>query len=307
MLRIKGIRIKMNSSASIGFIGLGTMGEAMALKLARAGIQLMVWNRSAAKSELLAKAGATVARDVAELFADCDVVILMLADEAAINAVLARGEPAFEARVKDHTLINMATVPPGYSKALEDDIRGAGGRYVEAPVSGSRKPAEAGQLIAMLAGAPEDVASIRPLLAPMCRESFDCGVVPGALLMKLAVNTFLITLVTGLAEATHFAERYGVDIARFVAVLDAGPMASDVSRVKAAKLLSGDFVRQAGISDVLKNNRLVVEAARELAIASPLMDVCFALYAQTEALGFGDQDMVAVVRAIERRTAAITS
>lgn len=297
----------MSNSAGTGFIGLGTMGEAMALNLAKAGTPLMVWNRSAAKSELLAKAGAAIARDVAELFAGCDVVILMLADGDAIDAVLARGEPEFDTRVKGRTLVNMATVPPGYSKALDRDIRAAGGRYVEAPVSGSRKPAEAGQLIAMLAGPPEDVASIRPLLAPMCRESFGCGAVPGGLLMKLAVNTFLITLVTGLAEATHFAERYGLDIARFVAILDAGPMASDVSRVKTAKLSRGDFVRQAGISDVLKNSRLVVEAAREAAIASPLMEICLALYAQTEALGFGDQDMVAVIRAIERRTATITS
>jgi 3-hydroxyisobutyrate dehydrogenase len=145
---------------------------------------------------------------------------------------------------------------------------------------------------------------MRPLLAPICRESFDCGAVPGALLMKLAVNVFLIILVTGLAEATHFAERHGLDIARFVAVLDAGPMASDVSRVKATKLLNGDFVRQAAISDVLKNSRWW---SRRLGTPpSPLMDVCLALYAQTEALGFGDQDMVAVVRAIERRTVTIT-
>lgn len=295
----------MNRSTTTGFIGLGTMGEAMALNMAKAGTPLMVWNRSAAKSALLAQAGATVAHDPAELFAHCDVVILMLVDGDAIDGVLARGGAEFRARVEGHILINMATVPPGYSKALEHDIRAAGGRYVEAPVSGSRKPAEAGQLVAMLAGPPEDVASIRPLLAPMCRESFECGAVPGALLMKLAVNTFLITLVTGLAEATHFAKQHDLDIAQFVAVLDAGPMASDVSRVKAAKLLTGDFARQAAITDVLKNNRLVVEAARAAAVATPLMDVCFSLYAQTEALGCGEQDMVAVIRAIESRTAAV--
>ncbi|WP_407178669.1 NAD(P)-dependent oxidoreductase [Bradyrhizobium sp. STM 3562] len=293
------------ASDALGFIGLGTMGEAMALNLVRADTKLIVWNRSAAKSAPLANAGAVVAQDVAELFARCGVVILMLADGAAIDAVLGRGDAAFATRVKGRVLINMATVPPGYSKALETDVRAAGGRYVEAPVSGSRKPAEAGQLVAMLAGRSEDIAAIRSLLTPMCRQSFDCGAVPGALLMKLAVNVFLITMVTGLAEATHFAERHGLDLERFVAVLDAGPMASDVSRVKAAKLLHGDFARQAAIFDVLKNNRLVVEAAREAGIASPLIDVCFALYGQTEALGFGEEDMIAVIRAIERRTAMI--
>ena len=98
-----------------------------------------------------------------------------------------------------------------------------GGRYVEAPVSGSRKPAEAGQLVAMLAGEPEDVASVRSLLAPMCRDAIACGPVPNALFMKLAVNLFMTAMVTGLAEAAHFAERHGLDLAQLVAVLDAGP------------------------------------------------------------------------------------
>jgi len=120
--------------------------------------------------------------------------------------------------------------------------------------------------------------------------------------MKLAVNLFLITLVTGLAEAVHFAGRHGLDLDRFVAILAAGPMASDVSKIKADKLLHQDFTRQAGISDVLKNNRLVVEAARQAGIASPLIDVCLALYGETRSLGFSADDMVAVIRAIEQRT-----
>lgn len=292
------------SAATVGFIGLGTMGEPMALNLLKGGTPLSVWNRSSAKRDALASAGATIARDAAALFSQCSVVFLMLADEAAIDAVLARGDAAFGERVREHTLVNMATVPPSYSEALAAEVRAAGGRYVEAPVSGSRKPAEAGQLVAMLAGRDEDIASIRTLLAPMCRQSFECGAIPGALRMKLAVNTFLITVVTGLAEAAHFAQRHGLDLAQFVAVLDAGPMASDVSRGKAAKLLKRDFTRQAGISDVLKNNRFVVEAAREAGIASPLIDVCFQLYGETEALGLGDDDMISVIRAIEQRSAA---
>jgi len=131
-------------SVATGFIGLGTMGEPMALNLVKAGTPLTVWNRSASKCEALADAGAAVASGVGDLFARCPVVILMLADGAAIDAVLARGEPAFAKRVEGRTLINMATVQPGYSRALEADIRAAGGRYVEVPVSGSRKPAEGG-------------------------------------------------------------------------------------------------------------------------------------------------------------------
>ncbi len=280
------------------------MGEPMALNLLKVGTPLTVWNRSSARLDVLKSAGATIARGAADLFSQCPVIFMMLADETANDAVLARGQAAFAERVRERTLVNMATVPPSYSEALAAEVRAAGGRYVEAPVSGSRKPAEAGQLVAMLAGHDEDIASIRALLTPMCRQSFECGAIPSALRMKLAVNTFLITLVTGLAEAAHFAEHHGLDLARFVAVLDAGPMASDVSRGKTAKLLKQDFTRQAGISDVLKNNRFVVEAAREAGIASPLIDVCFQLYGETEALGLGNDDMVSVIRAIEQRTAA---
>lgn len=294
----------MTTATSIGFIGLGTMGLPMALNLARTGASLVVWNRSPARCEPLAAAGATVADAAAEVLDACETTFLMLADEAATDDVLGRGTPDFASRVSGRRIVAMSTVAPTYSKHLADDIVAAGGRYVEAPVSGSRKPAEAGELVGMLAGEPDDLTVVRRILAPVCKQFFDCGAAPGALRMKLAVNTFLITMVTGLAEAAHFADRLGLDIERLVAILDAGPMASSVSRTKAAKLAHRDFARQAGISDVLKNSRLIVEAAREAGIASPQMDACFALFSETEALGLGSDDMVAVIRAIEARTAA---
>jgi 3-hydroxyisobutyrate dehydrogenase len=287
---------------AIGFIGLGLMGRPMALNLVRAGTPLVVWNRTAARSGELRAAGARVAASPAEVFAAAEVVILMLAGEQAVDQVLARGTPAFAARVAGRTIVPMGTTSPAYSRGLETDVRAAGGDYVEAPVSGSRKPAEAGELVAMLAGDPAATEAVRPLLKPMCHQTTVCGPVPGALYMKLAVNLYLITMVTGLAEAVHFADRHGLDLDRFLAVLDAGPMASAVSRVKARKLVDHDFAAQAAAADVLMNNRLVAEAARESALASPLLDVCHELYAETVAQGHGAADMVAVVRAIERRT-----
>jgi 3-hydroxyisobutyrate dehydrogenase len=154
----------------------------------------------------------------------------------------------------------------------------------------------------MLAGDPAAVAEVRPLLAPMCREAVECGPVPQALLMKLSVNLFLISMVTGLAEATHFAERHGLDLERLRGVLDAGPMASAVSRVKADKLVRRDFTAQASLRDVLMNNRLIADAARAAGIASPLLDACHQLYGEALALGHGAEDMAAVVRAHEART-----
>jgi 3-hydroxyisobutyrate dehydrogenase len=292
-------------SAPLGFIGLGHMGEPMALNLVKAGIPLLVWNRSPAKRAILASAGAAVAENARDVFVRCEIVILMLASGAAIDTVLGRGTPNFAATVKNHTIVQMGTTSPAYSRCLEADIRAAGGSYIEAPVSGSRKPAEAGQLVAMLAGEQRAIEDVRPRLQPMCRETFVCGPVPAALLMKLSVNLFLITMVAGLAEAVHFGGRYGIDLQQFLAVLDASPMASSVSRVKAPKLVDGDFAAQASIFDVLYNTRLVAEAAREAGIASPLLDLCHALYGETEALGLAGADMAAVIRAIEQRTEAI--
>ncbi len=291
------------SSAPIGFIGLGSMGEPMALNLAKAGTPLLVWNRTPAKAELLAAVGAEVAATSDDVFERCTIIILMLATEAVMDAVLARGTERFAKLVAGRVLVSMATVPPDYSKALDAEIRAAGGTYVEAPVSGSRKPAEAGQLVAMLAGDAAPLAAITPLLAPMCRHTFVCGAVPSALMMKLAVNLFLITTVTGLAEAAHFADRQGLDLNLFMSVINTGQMASDISRVKIAKLVGRDFTRQAAITDVLKNNRFVVEAARRAGVASPLIDACYALYDEAQALGYGDEDMAAVVRALEHLTA----
>jgi 3-hydroxyisobutyrate dehydrogenase len=287
---------------STGFLGLGVMGQPMALNLARAGTPLVVWNRTPARCEPLRAAGARVAADPAEVFARCDTVILMLADGPAMDAVLGRGTPAFTANTAGRTVVHMGTTAPEYSRALAADIRAAGGSYVEAPVSGSRVPAQDGRLVAMLAGDEPAVAAVQPLLRPMCHEVFVCGAVPEALLTKLAVNLFLITTVTGLTEAFHFADRHGLDRERFLAVLDAGPMASGVSRMKAPKLIDRDFAVQAAVSDVLKNNRLIASAARQSGLASPLLDVCHTLFAETVRLGHADADMVAVLRAIEART-----
>ncbi|WP_203726061.1 NAD(P)-dependent oxidoreductase [Paractinoplanes durhamensis] len=275
----------------LGFLGLGVMGRPMAANLVAAGNELVVWTRSGAELP-----GARSASRPGEVFAQADVVFLMLANAAAIDAVVIGPE------VAGCTVVHMGTTAPEYSAGLGERIRAAGGRYVEAPVSGSRGPAEAGQLVAMLAGEEDDRDRVRPLLAPMCREVVDCGPVPQGLLMKLAVNTFLISMVTGLAEAFHFAQGVGLDPALLKEVLDAGPMASFVSRGKAGKIVEEDFAVQAAIRDVHYNNRLVVEAARQHGLAAPLLDVCRELYAETEELGRGGEDMASVIHAVRART-----
>jgi 3-hydroxyisobutyrate dehydrogenase len=136
----------VNAAYPIGFIGLGTMVEAMALTLVKAGTRLLVWNRTPAKAESFAAAGADVAREAADVFAHCATVFLMLVDGEAIDTVLDRGGAAFAARVAGRTVVHMGTTSPAYSRELEADIRSVD--HVEAPVSGSRKPDAALRLAA---------------------------------------------------------------------------------------------------------------------------------------------------------------
>lgn len=284
----------------VAFLGLGHMGEPMAANLVRSGVDLTVWNRSAGALSRLADLGAHPAAAARDALRGSTVSLLMLANEVAVDAVLERGTDAFAENVAGRTMVHMGTTSPRYSHALGTDVVDAGGRYVEAPVSGSRTPAESGALVGMVAGAEVDVATVRELIRPLCRQTFACGAVPNALTMKLAVNLFLITMVTGLAEAAHFAANSGLDLELFRSVIDAGPMASDVSRVKLDKLVRSDFAPQAGLSDVLMNNRLVAEAARAMSIATPLLDQSHRLFAQAESLGLGGMDMIGVIGALDQ-------
>jgi 3-hydroxyisobutyrate dehydrogenase len=292
------------TGSPVGFVGLGVMGQPMALNLARSGVPLVVWNRTPARREPLLAAGAEAADSVDDVLARTSTVLFMMANGQVLDEVLGRATPAFGARVAGHLVVHMGTTSAEYSRALAADVRAAGGRYVEAPVSGSRGPAEAAQLVGMLAGVPEDVDVVRPLVAATCRETFDCGEVPAALMTKLSVNLFLITTVVGLAESAHFAERHGVDLATFRAVIDAGQMSSTISRAKLQMLVSGEYPVAAGLSDVLMNSRLVADAARASGTAAPLMEASEALFAEAEAMGLGAQDMAAVVHAIARRDRA---
>ena len=284
---------------TVGFIGLGTMGLPMALNMVRAGTELVVWNRSAPALDAAREAGAVVASSPDEVFRDASIVFVMLMNGEVVDEVLGRDTPRFASLVKDRTVVHMGTTAASYSLGLSEDVVAAGGTYVEAPVSGSRVPAENGQLVGMVAGPAVD--AVVPLLAPVCATTVRCGEVPGATRMKLAVNLFLITQVTGLAEAFHFADRQGLDLDVFRSVLDAGPMASAVSTIKLEKLVTGDLTSQASIRDVHYNSRLVTDAARESGTASPLIDACRELLDEAERLGHGAEDMAAVVRAIEAR------
>jgi 3-hydroxyisobutyrate dehydrogenase len=281
----------------IGFAGLGLMGEPMAANLCRAALELTVYNRSPRSREALQALGARGIDTPAALFDACDTVILMLANDQATDQMLDRGGPDFAARVGGHLIINMGTHSLAYSQALEADIRGAGGSFVEAPVSGSRLPAETGALVAMLAGDPDAVARARPLLVPMCREMIETGAVPSAMAMKLAVNLYLVATVAALGEAANLARALDLDLGLFEQIIASGPLRSDVAAAKLAKMVRDDFAPQAAIRDVCKNASLVADAAAAAGAAAPLLTESRRLFETVLAAGHGEQDMAAVVTA----------
>jgi 3-hydroxyisobutyrate dehydrogenase len=284
---------------TIGFIGLGTMGGPMALNLQKAGFPLLLWNRTAARAETLLRGGAELAADPAEVFRRCPLVLTMLVDGEALDQVLGRGTPSFQSRVRDRLLLNLATHSPAHARGLAANIDAAGGRYAEAPVSGSRVPAEEGRLVAMAAGEPTDLERLQPFLSAMCRKVVPCGAVPGGTLMKLSTALYNIALITALSESLNFAAQQGLDLQRFIEVLLESPMASDVARMKAPKLAHRDFAAQASVINVLEVNRLVVDAAREAGLPTPLADACRRIHERALALGLGEEDMVAVLKAYE--------
>ncbi|MFF4316580.1 NAD(P)-dependent oxidoreductase [Streptomyces sp. NPDC001507] len=285
-----------------GFVGLGVMGQPMALNLARAGTPLVVWNRTPERAEPLRAAGARVAASAEEVFARARVVFVMLVDETVTDAVLGRGGPDFAKLVAGRAVVSTGSTSPEYARGLAADIEAAGGRFVEAPVSGSRKPAEAGELVAMLGGDPDAVAEVRPLLAPMCRESVHCGPAGSGVLMKLAVNLYLDTTLAALAEAVHFAQRQGLDLETFRAVVDSGQLGSGITRVKVPMLAAHDFTVQAATADAYANTRLIADAARAAGIATPMLDLSSELYGESVRLGNARLDMSSVLTAIEART-----
>ena len=285
----------------VGFIGLGLMGEPMAMNLVKSGVDLTVWNRTASRAAALRSAGARVAESVDRVFACSDVVFTMLSDEAALEAVVDCGGRWWGDDRPGRVLVQMGTISPRCSLRVEALVLAAGGRYVEAPVSGSSGPAQRAELVAMVAGEPAHVDAVRPLLSLMCRAVIGCGAVPAASTMKLAVNAYLITMVTGLAEAASFAAAHGADLTTFAAILERGPMSSEVSRRKIAKLVDDDRGAEAAAHEVLRICELTLAAAADAGVAAPLMRMCHELFGETVAAGHGTADMIAVTAAIRHR------
>ncbi|KAJ3497122.1 hypothetical protein NLG97_g2133 [Lecanicillium saksenae] len=274
----------------VGFMGLGFMGTPMALNLSRH-FRLTVWNRTAAKCDPFKATTAAIADSPAAVLRQSDVIFTMLYNEAAYRAVL---DKDFTNALRGKTIINTSSVSVAFSKYLDEQVREAGGRFLEMPVSGSRVPAEQGQLVGMLAGDRDEAQRVDPLLKTITKAAVYCGEIGMGLRTKYATNLYLITMTAGLAESMNLARAQGLDVNAFGEVLDAGPMASAYSKLKVAKMIAEDWSPQAAIADCYNLTELVQDAAGEVGAQTPLMTVCNTLYRDAVSRGFGGDDMIAI-------------
>lgn len=292
------------ADGDVGLIGLGHMGEPMAVRLLDAGRRLVVWNRTRPAAERLQARGAYVAASAQEVVDRCRVVVVALAHRAAFEDVFGGVDAQTPLVVRDRVVVNVGTISPADSSALHDLIVARGATYIEAPVSGSTAQVAAGSLVGMLAGDEATCAAVQKLVAPLCRSVLFCGEVPHALALKLAVNSYLITMVVGLAETVHFAEQTGVDLGLLSESLGVGPMSSEVMRIKLDKLVRDDHSPQATIRDVRYNADLVLDSASEKGIELPLLRAAWHLLGSAQDLGESANDMVAVIAALRTRRGA---
>lgn len=286
------------ASDRVGLAGLGTMGLPIARRLIATGIDLGVWNRSPARAA--APEGARVSDSFAALLAGHDIVLLMLIDEAAADAVLQRSGDGLGVDVAGKLIVQMGTTSLDHSRALQRAIEAGGGRYVEAPISGSRIPAERGELVAMIAGAADDKARVMPLFERFTASVVDCGEVPQALAMKLASNLLLGPIMVGLIDATAFARRAGLDMELFANVLLGGQMASPILRAKLAKLLADDHSPHAAIGNVIVSAGTALDAATALGLDRTLLRACLERFVAAADAGLAGEDVTAMEKLLRR-------
>ncbi|KAL2800559.1 putative NAD binding NADP oxidoreductase coenzyme F420-dependent [Aspergillus keveii] len=285
---------------AVGFLGLGTMGLPMALNLSRHH-PLTVWNRSVSKYALLNDTqNITIAETPLQAVEASEIIFIMLFDAVAIDAVLTDD---VKRALKGKTIINSTSVTVEYSQNLGKTIQDVvGGYFVEMPVSGSKIPAEQGQLVGLMAGEADVAERVRPYLGPLTSAAIYCGPLGSGLKAKYAANTFATILAAGVGETMHFAQALGLDLDAFGQVLDASPMASAYSRGKVAKIQKGDWEAQASVGVCCYSARLIEAAAEEAGASLPLMKTCKGLYEEATADGLGKEDMVAVMKTIAKRS-----
>ncbi len=283
----------------IGFMGLGIMGRAMAENVLQKGWRLTVYNRSRERTSILSELGAAVASSPRELAEASDVVLCMVTGPEAVYALLTGGDGCARGLEAGDVFVNMSTVSPAYAREIASGLAPLGVTYVDAPVSGSKKPAEEGSLV-FLAGGPGGVVNdLEPLFLAMGRKVVRCGDVGQGAMAKMSVNLLLGGMMGALGEMVGFGRRGGLSDDVLFDVLDAGPLACGLFAAKEDMLRSGRYPAQFPLRHMAKDLKFALDTAYDTGAAAPCTAAMQQLYRAAVARGLGDMDFAAVAKLLE--------
>lgn len=277
----------------VAFLGTGLMGAAMARNVAAAGLEVRVWNRTRERAEPLADV-ATVAGSPAEAVRGADVVATMLYDEDAVAETMRQAGDGLGAGT---VWLQHATVGAAGSDrlaALADEL---GVAYVDAPVLGTKEPAEQGTLVVLASGPDEARDRVAPVLDAVGSRTTWLGAAGAGSRLKLAANAWVLTVVQGVADSLTLTRELGLDPQQFLDVVGGGALDAPYVQLKGAAMIAGSHDPSFALSGGVKDAGLILEAARAAGVEPALMPGVLARMQAAEQAGWGEQDLSATYEA----------
>jgi 3-hydroxyisobutyrate dehydrogenase len=282
----------MTDNPTVALLGTGIMGAGMARNILAAGLPLRVWNRTAEKARPLGDEGAVVAENPADAVRGADVVVTMLGDRHHVADAMTRAADGLAA---GQVWAQMTTVGVDQSEivglAAEHGLM-----LVDAPVSGTRQPAEQGQLLVLAAGEPAAASIVQPVFDAVGRTTTwiadDAGGAAASRL-KLVVNSWVLAVTTGTAEVLALARGLDVDPQAFFDVIEGGPLDLGYMRGKAAAILAEDWTPNFSVDNAAKDADLIVEAGTAAGLQLDVAAAAAARFHRASDAGHGDADLAA--------------
>ena len=280
-------------------MGLGIMGAPMAANILKAGYPLTVYNRTADKAEPLAKLGANVAPTPKALAQESDLIIAMVTGPEALYELLFGPEGAAAAFKPEQVFINMSSVSPSFTLELAKQLAPTAIRFVDAPVSGTKKPAVDAQLVILAGGNRQRVQELEPLFLTMGKKVIYCGRTGQGSMMKMFINLLLGLMMEGFAEALNFGRLGGLDLEAMLEVVASGAMNAPMFQVKAPNIRDKNYPPAFPLKHLCKDAKFILDTAYELGAPVPAGQMLLHLYRLGVARGWGDEDISAIMRVME--------
>ncbi len=281
----------------IAFLGLGIMGGGMARRLLGAGFAVTVYNRNRTKSEALAAAGARVATTAREAAAAADIVFCMVADDAASRTLWLGADGALAGAARGAIAVDCSTLTVGWVKELAAAAAARGVEFADAPVTGSKNQAAAGELNFLVGGSASALEKIRPALNAMGRSVTHLGPTGSGALLKLINNFMAGVHVAAMAEAFAWMERTGLNRAQALAFLSESAVGSPVTKTIAARINAADFTPNFFLNLMAKDLSYAVGEAAKSGQTLTTAATALQRFRAAIAAGHGEKDMAAVVEA----------